>query len=570
MQSKSNGKGKVRHTSGTSVVDRSAQYVDVNSLKEAMENNTKDITISLSTLGALQKSPSPFYDPLKCIHNYFNWILIDEAGQTVDTDAYTLHHFLNRNGGRYVFFGDPKQLSCYSTLRLSRRSAMDAALHCGTEWMCLRKCFRLKGTLGQFFCQSIYEAEGMQLHEDVNICSFMFIEILDDAENNEAGGLRRSHTSAGLEREIMMYLRSRRKKDDEDLHYMTFYSDQNKLFKAKLRQTKPGFGIHTVDACQGLDSKSHALLSTGRRHGIGFLSDIRRLIVSLSRSQKSTILVAHSSIVDTGHPVGCVFQALKKIACQSEAYVLFNNKNRQRSIAKVKEKLETRIGNFMNENSAEVVSRSLAAPCARTQVTVGTALANYMHTSLNRFQEAGVEDKDEIEGPDGPEQDSDSDAATTGEPGNAAPSAPAPPPAEQSIQYPLHEWAVVRMKNLNLIPAKFGFDREQWPGEEPGPHQVFTFMAQAFEWEPTQLEWFLKSKDILWAFSQGGKAEGDGRYYHNHITRNTKVIGMLPLRLFLSCFCQPGNSSSIRGRSSWQSTFYQGRSTHNFIYGQCT
>ena len=87
------------------------------------------------------------------------------------------------------------------------------------------------------------------------------------------------------------------------------------------------------------------------------------------------------------------------------------------------------------------------------------------------------------------------------------------------------------MKNLNLIPAKFGFDTEEWPGDEPGPNQVFTVVAQAFHWDTTQLEWFQKRKDILWAFSKGGKAAGAGRYYHEHITRKTKVIGMLPLRL---------------------------------------
>ena len=43
----------------------------------------------------------------------------------------------------------------------------------------------------------------------------------------------------------------------------------------------------TFGASQGLDSKGHALLSMGRPHGIGFLSDMRRLIVSLSRSQGS-------------------------------------------------------------------------------------------------------------------------------------------------------------------------------------------------------------------------------------------------------------------------------------------
>ena len=81
------------------------------------------------------------------------------------------------------------------------------------------------------------------------------------------------------------------------------------------------------------------------------------------------------------------------------------------------------------------------------------------------------------------------------------------------------------------FPAKFGFDLEEWPGDEPGPNQVFTVMAQAFHWDTTQLEWFLKSKDILWAFSKGGKAPSDGRYYHEHIARKTEVIGMLPLRL---------------------------------------
>ena len=52
-------------------------------------------------------------------HRYVNWNLIDKAGHAVDTNADV----------DYVFVGDPKQFSCYSTLRLPRNSAMDAALH---------------------------------------------------------------------------------------------------------------------------------------------------------------------------------------------------------------------------------------------------------------------------------------------------------------------------------------------------------------------------------------------------------------------------------------------------------
>ena len=106
------GKGKVLHTFDSSVVDRLAQRVDVNSLGEVLANSSAEVTIVLSTLGVLQKSPSATYDPLKTLRTSCNWVLIDEAGQTVDTDAYILHPLLSRDG-RYVLFGDPKQLSCF-------------------------------------------------------------------------------------------------------------------------------------------------------------------------------------------------------------------------------------------------------------------------------------------------------------------------------------------------------------------------------------------------------------------------------------------------------------------------
>ena len=529
---KGNGKGKLSHTSDTSVVDCPAQHVDVNALKEGMQNNTKNITIILSTLGALQKSPSAFYDPLHCIQKYFDWILVDEGGQAVDTDAYTLHQFLSSDGGRYVFFGDPKQLSCYSTLRLPRRSAMQAALECGTKWMCLKDCFRLKGTLGQFFCQTIYEAEGMRLHHEENICSLVFIEIWDEPGKKRTGELRCSDTSAQLENKIMEYLSSRRRKKDEVPHYITFYSDQNKLFRSKLRPGKTGFGIHTVDASQGLDSKGHALLSMGRRHGVGFLSDIRRLIVSLSRSQKSTIMIVHSSVVNTNHSVACVFQALRKIAQRSDAYVLLNNKNTEHSFAVVQQTLQKRNGIIMKENSAEVVSQSLAQSCPRSKKSIKRALGDYMQTSLARFQVAGIVDEGEITKPDTPQQNSDSEDSTTDEPGNAALSAPVQPPTGVPLQYNPNDWALLRIKNLNVIPAKFKFDTEKWPGDDNGAHRVIKAMAEAFAWSDPELTWFRRSEKILWKFSKGAKPNVNGKYFHDNITGKTKIFGLLPFKLF--------------------------------------
>ena len=92
--------------------------------------------------------------------------------------------------------------------------------------------------------------------------------------------------------------------------------------------------------------------------------------------------------------------------------------------------------------------------------------------------------------------------------------------------------ALLRVKNLNLLPAKFGFDKNECLSDEIGTRQVFTAMAEAFHWDTTQLTWFLKSENILWMFSKGEKPTGDGIYFHENITKKTKIIGMLPFALF--------------------------------------
>ena len=69
-----------------------------------------------------------------------------------------------------------------------------------------------------------------------------------------------------------------------------------------------------MDGAQGLDAAGWIVLSFGRRRGVGFLSDVRRLIVSLTRAQEGTIMVIHSAVANTQRPVGVFFRALREIA----------------------------------------------------------------------------------------------------------------------------------------------------------------------------------------------------------------------------------------------------------------
>ena len=71
--------------------------------------------IVMATLGVLQKSPAPGYDPMNVLRHAFDWVIIDEAGQVVDVEAAITESMLRANG-RIILFGDRKQLSCYSLL----------------------------------------------------------------------------------------------------------------------------------------------------------------------------------------------------------------------------------------------------------------------------------------------------------------------------------------------------------------------------------------------------------------------------------------------------------------------
>ncbi len=62
----------------------------------------------MATLDVLQKSPAPWFDPLKALRNTFDWVILDEAGQVVDVEGSITESMLRVNG-RIILLGDRKQ-----------------------------------------------------------------------------------------------------------------------------------------------------------------------------------------------------------------------------------------------------------------------------------------------------------------------------------------------------------------------------------------------------------------------------------------------------------------------------
>ena len=410
---------------------------------------------------------------------------------------------------------------------------MDVALLWKSK-MCLTKSFRLKGTLGHFFCQTIYKEEGMQLQNGLDRCNLILVEVSADRQQCKVGQPRSSALSAQLEYKIVENLSGQTSKE---LHYITFYRAQKQLFISELKRNarKSGkhvqlTGIHTVDACQGLNAKGNVVLSIGRPTGIGFLGDLRRLIVSLTRSEESTIIVAHSAVVETKHPVGCIFQALRQIAKNTQTYVLFDHTNPEHSLDTIG---SITVNTITNVNSAEIVSQSLAGPLPGWQMSMKKAIAKYMEKSLPYFNEEGLEDLGEIMQPPAPGQNSDSEDSSTVASSVAAPHTQLPSPNRPPIDTREDQWMVVIVKNIITLTAKSHFIKESWPGYPVAKERIVTDLSDTLEWTSNQRDWFLDSIDILWELCYGQEPIGDMMSVASYINRKTKIIGMLPVQHIL-------------------------------------
>ena len=363
--------------------------------------------------------------------------------------------------------------------------------------------------------------------------------------------------SAHVEAQILQHL-LRHTDRSSKLDYITFYRDQKELFKRTMPNWEWLAGVHTVDASQGLDNQNGVLLSIGRPYGIGFLSDIRRLTVSLSRSQQYTIMVVHSDVVNTGHPVGCVFQALREIALKSGAHVVYDN---ERSMHTVLDHVQNTIHNSLNVSAAEVVSQSLLQRAYASKRSLKEEVISYMQECMSRLEEEAVPDiQEEMNPEDIPEQHSDSSESCLEEqltysprippsppprPPKKRPSKPTssrsaspqprPPSSPPPPSYPPppspEDWVVLRINNVHAIPAKFEYDLDKWQDLENATARMGASLAHWFGWSTEQHAWFRESAGVLWKIIPGYEPKG-GATFKDYLTRKAKIYGMLPVKLF--------------------------------------
>ena len=112
----------------------------------------KGNVIVCCTTGLLQKPIHEWNDCLAPFLKAFDFILLDEGSQVVEVHCFVLQTFLRRRGRIFVL-GDAKQLSCFSSLRLRRCSALDAIPH---KQVILQTTYRLQSFVGDYGANNVF------------------------------------------------------------------------------------------------------------------------------------------------------------------------------------------------------------------------------------------------------------------------------------------------------------------------------------------------------------------------------------------------------------------------------
>ena len=214
--------------------------------------------------------------------------------------------------------------------------------------------------------------------------------------------------------------------------------------------------------------------------------------------------------------------------------MLFDNTHPEQSLHAVLDHLGSTVGTTMNANAAESVSHSLAEVDPETQLPLKDAITEYTKDSFTCYNEENIEDTAEMEQQELPDQESDSDSVT--EPVSSAGAAQRKVSSTQLLP-PIDpgngKWGVVVIKNIINLCAKHKIDQEKWPGcDVLARNRVISGMAGDFQWSSNELPWFWSSVQILWDLVLGAKPRGEKNTIGHWVSRKTKIVGILPLRLF--------------------------------------
>ncbi|MQL85608.1 hypothetical protein Taro_018140 [Colocasia esculenta] len=265
----------------------------------------------------------------------FDAVIIDEAAQALEPATLIPLQLLKSNGTKCVMVGDPKQLpatvlSSVASKFLYECSMFERMQRAGYPVVMLTEQYRMHPEICRFPSTHFYEDKllnGLQMasklapfHESAYLGPYMFFDVIDGRESHgkKSGSLslyNESEADAAIEIIKIFIKRYSSEFASGRIGVITPYKGQLSLLRSRFSNAigpsiTSDIEFNTVDGFQGREvdilllSTVRASVSDAKEQGnnsssIGFVADVRRMNVALTRARFSLWIVGNARTLQT-------------------------------------------------------------------------------------------------------------------------------------------------------------------------------------------------------------------------------------------------------------------------------
>ncbi|XP_062193349.1 uncharacterized protein LOC133896754 isoform X2 [Phragmites australis] len=269
-------------------------------------------------------------------HALFDVVVIDEAAQALEPATLIPLQLLKSRGTKCIMVGDPRQLPATVMSGLASKFLYECSMferlqRAGYPVIMLTKQYRMHPEISRFPSLHFYEnklLDGAKMddksapfHDHNYLGPYMFFDIVDGREycgRNAATQSLCNEFEADAALQILTFLKNRYPSEFSSMKIgiITPYRSQLSLLRSRFTsffgpEIVAEMEINTVDGFQGREvdilvlSTVRASISSGDRHhtgetrSIGFVADVRRMNVALTRARLSLWIVGNARTLQT-------------------------------------------------------------------------------------------------------------------------------------------------------------------------------------------------------------------------------------------------------------------------------
>jgi hypothetical protein len=299
----------------TSLIDslkRAITLLEMNETKTGLEGQLLDnSSIVFATLSVLGRRAFKEMDSVDSL-------IVDEAGQCVEAETLIA---LVTHPRKCLLIGDIKQLpatviSQHAVELNFDRSLMERLVNRQQKYPMLEIQYRMNPAISAWPSQRYYDGSLLDDPSTKNrvlpelrgappfLAPYAFIHVDGEEEKSASGYSFINEAEAEQIEKLLQHLKEKYKIDvSERVGVITFYRGQADYLQEKLSKKFPGIRVNTVDGFQGGEN-DFIIMSFVRANPvgkIGFLKDMRRLNVALTRAKFSLIMVGDAYTLQSHH-----------------------------------------------------------------------------------------------------------------------------------------------------------------------------------------------------------------------------------------------------------------------------